>query len=75
MIYYRVKRNYDDYDLVDRKLLKKCRLKVLVKDELYTLKEIEKNDIPLETLEKIEIKRTRTFYFFGARFEDEDQLW
>ena len=41
----------------------------IVKGELFTEKEVYKYNIPAKILEKVEISRKKTYYFFGARLE------
>lgn len=60
MTYYRVKKEYDNV------WCDGCRF--LVKNELYTQKEVERFRIPEEYLVKVEEKESETFFVFGARF-------
>lgn len=42
---------------------------MLVKDEIYTLKEADRKNIPAADLEKIECSRKQTYILFGRRYE------
>lgn len=75
MLYYRVKPEYQDTELykIDKK--RKCLIAdgmCLIRNELWTQKEIERYSknhlIPMKAFEKVEIKKTDTYWFFGARF-------
>lgn len=41
----------------------------LIKNELYTEKEREKEQIPFSYLEEVNISKKNIYWFFGARFE------
>ena len=59
MKYYKVKPEFDS---------KYIGQHVLVADELYTSKEMEKLHIKHNCCEVVEISRNKTYWFFGARF-------
>lgn len=65
MTYYRIKRDLTDVYL--RKIENYCSF---VKDELYTLKEVERLGINPEwsNLETVEVSRKKIHFAFGARF-------
>ena len=63
MLYYRVKKEYDQHKRSDGN--------ILVQNELYTPKEKEKYNIPDKCLETVEVKKTDIYWFFGARFSGE----
>lgn len=80
MTYYRVKPEYDNttYTRIDKRTGKRMYHGFLVANELYTLKELERmrNDgvsgLWDRKFEPVEVKKNRTYWFFGARFEMED---
>ena len=41
---------------------------ILVANELYTQKEVNKYKIPLAYIFEVDIKPKETYFFFGARF-------
>jgi len=45
------------------------KIHAIVKNELFTKKEIEKYKIPTKILVPVEISKKRVYFFFGARFE------
>jgi len=45
------------------------KIYAIVKGELFTEKEVFKFSIPETILEKIELSRKKTYFFFGARLE------
>lgn len=63
MLYYRVKKEYDQHKRDDGD--------ILVQNELYTPKEKERYNIPDKCLEIVEVKKTDIYWFFGARFSGE----
>lgn len=69
MIYYQVKKEYDNvtryYERPDHKLKNGG---ILVANELYTERERTKIMNADYMFNKIEISKNRTYYFFGARF-------
>lgn len=60
MIFYIVKKEYDNYPRKDGS--------ILVQNELYTQKEKDKYDISDKYLQKIDVKKNQTYWMFGARF-------
>jgi hypothetical protein len=62
--YYRVPEQYDNLRRIDGS--------ILVRNELYTAKELEKYRIPKSYLEEVEISRKKIYFFFGARFQRDD---
>lgn len=66
MTYYRVKQSYDQAP-------KNPRYRdgnVFIAGELYTARELDKLPfIYAGAFEKVEIPRTKTYWFFGARFQ------
>ena len=62
MVYYKVKKSYDQYMLNDGH--------TLIGDELYTEKEFMRLSlVPDGSFERIELSKFKTYFFFGARFE------
>ena len=72
MIYYRVRKEYDQTP-------KNPKLRdgsILVANELYTKAEKSKlSHIPAKAFTKVRIKKTCTYWFFGARFEITESKW
>lgn len=77
MLYWKVKKEHDNRCLC---VVKRGRYvnngEILVGEELYTLKEWEKlvkthvfGCAPEKCVELVEVKKTNTYWFFGARFE------
>lgn len=73
MIFYRVKQEYDNKPQTKRKnrILRYCG--IWIGNELYTGCELDRMEkrgimIPEQIFEKVEIKKTETYFFFGARF-------
>lgn len=60
MKYYRIKEEHDNKKRIDGS--------ILVGNELYTEKEVEKYHIPISYCDIIEVSRKKTYFFFGARF-------
>ncbi len=44
----------------------------LIANELLTEAKCRKINAPIEKLEPVEIKKTKTYWCFGARFEDKE---
>lgn len=66
MIYYRVRKEYDQFP----KNPKVRDGNILVGEELYT--EAEFNQLPFiyaGAFERVEVPKSRTYFFFGARFQ------
>ncbi len=61
MEYYKVIKDAQTYN--------NGRWYTLVKDELLTAADVKKYKAPLHLLQAVQVKRTRTFWSFGARFE------
>lgn len=70
MTMYKVKRYYDSYNLSDRKLLKNCDLKMLIADELLTVEEVKKYNVPMDCLQKIGVREENIYSAFGATFNE-----
>ena len=64
MVYYKVKDNFAD---------RKFGEIVLVKNELFTKKEIENNNLPMIAFYKVNVPKERTYCLFGARFDSEEK--
>lgn len=60
MEYYRVKQEYDNFSRADGS--------ILVKNELYTRREVERYKIPAKRIERVNVKRCDVYWMFGARF-------
>lgn len=60
MLYFKVKKEFDNK--------KKGNNDFYVSNELYTQKEVVKNNLNLNYLEKIELPKNESYFFFGARF-------
>lgn len=73
MLYYRVREQYDNFP----KNPKVRDGNILVGGELYTKKELNKLPYIYEgAFERVEIDKKNTYFFFGARFEDDTrQPW
>lgn len=73
MTYYRVKADCDDYPkfVYVGKSRKVRQNGVLVGNELYTPAERKKIANADKFFEKIILSSKKTYWFFGARFEDE----
>ena len=66
MIYYRVRKEYDNFPQNP----KIHDGNILVGNELYTEKEFNKLPyVYARAFERVEIPRNQTYIFFGARFE------
>lgn len=61
MTYYRILPRFDQKPRSDGS--------ILVKNELYTKGEMLRYAIPYPFTEEVKIKKTNTYWFFGARFE------
>ena len=64
MVYYKVKDNFAD---------RKFGEIVLVKNELFTKKEIENNNLPMIAFCKVNVPKNRVYCLFGARFDSEEE--
>ena len=67
MTYYRVLQSADHHLVKQNNHGGQFRL---VANELFTSLEVNKNNIPLWSIEKVEVSQKKTHFFFGARFED-----
>lgn len=63
MKYFRVKKQYDNFSCVGRA--------ILVKNELYTEKEMKRFRVPSICVEECEVNPKETHFFFGARFSND----
>ena len=75
MKYYRVKKEFNGTERLIKRdyIFGKSIFKYdgeYVRDELYTPSEIKKFDNGLKVTEEINIPKTKTYWFFGCRFED-----
>lgn len=61
MIYYQVLPQYDNKARKDGS--------ILVGNELYTKKEMQRFSIPAKYVQKKEVKKSKVYFSFGARFE------
>ena len=62
MLYYRVKKEYDQRP--------KRNGDIYIKNELYTTSEVKKNNLIIEYMEAVEVSKKNIYWFFGARFEN-----
>lgn len=72
MMYLKVKPEYDAKPIMKYDPRKKCygpTLFALVANELFTKREAERYNIPEKCLKTVQVKKTRTYFSFGARFE------
>jgi len=60
MTYYQVKPEYDQRRTTPTHFL--------IENELYTEKEAQRFRVPVKCVTRREIKRTATYWFFGARY-------
>lgn len=72
MLYYRVKPEYDGYSKFEYvgNTYKVKSDSVLVGEELYTPAERKKIANADKFFEEVNISQRKTYWFFGARFED-----
>lgn len=75
MKYYRVKPEYDNVPQLKRKSHYLLKPGIWIGNELYTpgeLNRLEKKGIIIkdEIFDMVEIKKTETYFFFGARFSN-----
>ena len=59
MVYYKVKKQYDNY--------KKGINDIYVKNELYTQNEVKKQNLNLQFMTKINILKSKIYWVFGIR--------
>lgn len=75
MIYYRVKPEYDQTPRIKHRIYASRRVPdgIFVANELYTARELYNFEISVDEasrmFEEVRIKKTDTYWFFGARFE------
>ena len=74
MMYYRVKGDCDNYPkfVYVGKSNKVKQSGLLVGEELYTPAERAKIANADKFFEKVEVSQRKTYWFFGARFEDKE---
>jgi len=60
MKFYKVKKEADQK--------RNAKINLYIKDELFTEKEVEKYSLNKNFLEVVEVKKNKTYWFFGARF-------
>lgn len=60
MLYFKVKKEFDQKRRKDNS--------ILIANELYTKKELEKYSISSNAVDSIEISKKDIYFFFGARF-------
>ena len=71
MIYYRVRKEYDNF----RQNTRIHDGNILVGGELFTEKEFNKLPyVYAGAFERIDIPRNSTYWFFGARFAEEGEI-
>lgn len=73
MTYYRVKKQFNDKQLLKKSGKGWSYYSFLIPNELYTQKEIEKLqknqvNISFDFFDPVEIPKNTTYFFFGARF-------
>lgn len=70
MLYYKVKPEYDNKQRTKWSKQKRRYIpdSIWIANELYTPSEIKTYYVPDDLTEKVYIKKTDTYYFFGARF-------
>ena len=62
MVYYKVKKQYDQWQMDNGD--------ILIGGELYTEKEfLRLGLVPVGAFERVEVSKFKTYFFFGARFE------
>lgn len=76
MIYYRVRPEYDNTPQVKSKGWRGFQCGIWIGNELYTACELRRKEerniyLPFGIFEKVELKKTKTYFLFGARFEME----
>jgi len=60
MLYFKIKKEFDQEKRKDNS--------ILIQNELYTRKELEKYNIPLNRVDTIEVSKKDIYFLFGARF-------
>lgn len=69
MLFYRVKPEFDQ----QHHNPKIADGNIYIKNELYTAKEVARKKLNLRFLESVEVKKNKTYWFFGARFACEEK--
>ena len=74
MIYYKVKKQFDNAPIIQKKAGYVVKIDIWIRDELYTLKELQRMQkrgviIPWGYFEIVEIPKNKVYCFFGARFQ------
>lgn len=64
MVYYKAKKDMQSIYIHDTS---KCI--TIVKDELFTTSEMQKNKLPFDLFDVVDINKRDVVFFFGARFE------
>lgn len=71
MIYYKVKPEFDNQYLIRLNANGKQEIVgFLIKNELYTQREAKKYCGLISCCERVEIPKSKIYFFFGARFAD-----
>lgn len=66
MVYYQVKKEYDNKRRSDGS--------IYVADELLTAAEVKRYNTPERYIKAVTVSKKKTYFFFGARFADVDQI-
>lgn len=66
MEFYKVKKEYDNRPLKGMVLY--------VCGELFTKKECKEYGVNMDFVEKVDVPKDQTFFFFGARFQEGDSI-
>lgn len=66
MKYFKVRTESDQYPRKDGS--------ILVSDELYTAREVQRLGIQSKHLDEVEVKKNRTYFMFGVRKERKDEI-
>lgn len=72
MTYYRVRKEFDQKR---KHPMNPRNCDFLIAHELYTESERKQLKITDEAFERIEIPKTQTYWFFGARFQKQESKW
>lgn len=64
MVYYKAKNDMQSLYIHDTS---KCI--TILKDELFTTSEMQKNKLPFDLFEVVDVNKRDVIWFFGARFE------
>ncbi len=60
MTYYRIKKEFDNHERSDGS--------IFVQNELYTEREMQRYNVPMQYVEKVSEKKSQVYWLFGARF-------